>query len=132
CNRGKETDALLDAYFSILIDELPSFHGEVDQVDSEVLGELAIVGDVEDDEVGAFPDFERAGAVGAAQGVRSVDGGGRDGFGGGQLHLEAGDGDHGLHVVSRGAARMKVRREGDGGAGVDERAGWGDIGLAAA
>ena len=109
--------------------ELAGFDDVGDEGAGEAVAEIAIIGGVEDEEVGLFAGFDGADEIILGEGFGGVDGGGGDGLGGCHFHLTAGEGDDEGHVFTPGGARVAVGGEGEIGVGLDEGFGGGIFGL---
>src|SRR3989442_1473224 len=59
---------------SLKIQYLAALNHRIGQVDAEVVGQVAVVGDVPDDQISLLARFQAAQAVGQAAGVGGVDG----------------------------------------------------------
>src|SRR5262245_53843414 len=81
----------------IQADSLP--HSHVNVIDTGVVRNLSVIGDVEDDQIGALIDFERSNALRAVQSTSAVEGGGYQRFRGSHGELRAGKGHNSLHAV---------------------------------
>src|SRR4030042_6220706 len=71
------------------------------QVDAEPVGELVMIRDVENDDVGFFPDLDASDFVTSVQGISSIDGCSIDCLGGRHLQLATGQRDYHLHRKCR-------------------------------
>ena len=91
-------------------------------VHAKIIGNFAVVGHIEDGEVGEFANFERTDAVVTAEGVSGIDSGSGDSFAGRHAHLRAGKRQNHGHGESGAGAGVEVGGEGEYGPGVDELA----------
>ena len=69
---------------------------------------MAVIGDIEDEQVRLFAGLEGAYGVRAVDGCSSVEGGSDNRLGGGQAHIAAGQGDGKLHITAPSGARIEV------------------------
>lgn len=107
------------------MDNPAPLHGKPAGIDTKIVGNFAVIGYVEDGEIGEFANLEGTDLFFAAESVSGVDGGGGDGFGGRHAELIAGQGeDHG-HAKGGAGTWIVVGGQSDDGAGRDEFAGRG-------
>src|SRR6185312_14016961 len=93
-----------------------------DVIAAQVIGEVAPVGGVEEDDVGGIAGSEPTDTVRAAEHVRRVDCARGECFRGTHVHLRAGERAHDRQALAEGAPRVEVGREYDDGTLVDQRA----------
>src|SRR5918997_5695274 len=104
---------------------LPVLDDGREAISPEVVGEVAPVGCVEEEDVGPIAGRE-APDVRKVEDVGGVGGAGVQGLGGGETEAGAGEVHGQGEGLGKGAARVEVRGEGDDGAAVHERAGRGE------
>lgn len=76
--------SLVRSYYLTFLDN------SIDKVSAESVAEMAVVGNVEDEEIGLFVGMQAADLMGKADGLGGVDGGGGDGLGRGEPHIATG------------------------------------------
>src|SRR6187549_1410519 len=86
-----------------------------DVVRPEVVGQVAPVGGVEQDDVGVVAGREAPDPVGSAEDVCGVDGARGEGFRGGHVHLRAREGHDKRQAFAEGAAGIEIGRQHDDG-----------------
>ncbi len=72
------------------VNDPPAFYGHQAVVPGEIVGNLPIIAHVHHRQIGLFSGFERSEAVGAAQGIGGVKGGGSNRLSGRKAHRCAG------------------------------------------
>jgi len=91
-------------------------------VHTKIIGNFAVIIHIERGEVGELANFERTDAVVAAEGIRGVDCGGGNGFGGRHAHLRASERQNRRHGKRGAGAGIEIRGEADDGASADQLA----------
>ncbi len=82
---------------------------------------MAVIGDVEDEQVSLLAGLEGAYGVGTVDGSCGVESGSDNSLGGGQAHVAAGQGDGKLHVATPGSARVEVACQCQQATGFEDR-----------
>jgi len=101
-----------------------------DEIATELVGKIAVIGGIGDEDVGPFAGFEGATGIGEGDCASAMESGGEQGFGRKKLLITAGESHDELHGWARGGAGIEVSGESDGCAGIDHGAGVGIVSIA--
>lgn len=108
----------------LIKNDFSSFNHFFNEVCSKPVAQVAVIRDIQDEQIRLLAGFQGADAVRPVDGGGGVDRGGGDGLRRSEPHIPAGQGDGELHAFAPGGARVEVGRQGHDAARLQDGFHW--------